>query len=256
LRTEPNFLGLGAVRAGTTFLYYLLKAHPDIYVPPQKRPEPHFFLKSSEYEKGCPYYLEKYFSAVNQEKVIGEISSSYLWGERVPSRIYRDFPQLKFIAVLRNPIDRAFSNYWHSKKNGWEKLTFEEALRQEDDRMAQLSPADQEIGPFAYKGRSRYGEQVERYLKYFNREQFFFVLFEEFIKDPQTQMKRIFDFLNVEDCPVVTEALDLNKSTPTKAEVAPQTRDRLMRTFAPSNQLLSKLTGLDLNIWDSDLQAI
>src|SRR5436305_13662497 len=103
----PNFLIIGAARSGTTTLYTHLKRHPDIYLPPRKRPEPHFFYKSAEYERGIGYYEERYFSACRNESAIGEASTSYVFGPTVPGRIRAALPDIKAICLLRNPVERA-----------------------------------------------------------------------------------------------------------------------------------------------------
>ena len=109
----PNFLIIGAARAGTTTIYNHLKDHPDVYLPAQKRPEPHFFLKESEYARGISYYEERFFSARRDERAVGEASTSYLFGQQVPKRIRAALPGVKLICVLRNPVERAFSSPDH-----------------------------------------------------------------------------------------------------------------------------------------------
>ena len=170
----PDFLVIGAARSGTTSLYHYLKSHPQIYLPAKKHPEPHFFLKNNEYKKGIHYYSEKYFKNVNHDKKAGEISTSYLYQPYVAKRIKKHLPKVKLIAMLRNPIERSFSNYVFTYKNGLDSLSFEDAILQEKKRIS--NPETQfhsEIQPYAYMDRGRYYKQLMEYLKYFSPAELF-----------------------------------------------------------------------------------
>ena len=111
IKKSPNFLIIGAARSGTTTLYNCLKKHPLIYLPKNKRPEPHFFLKNKEFKKGYEYYIGKYFFNSSLNQIKGEASTSYLFQKYVPSRIYKYIPNCKFIIMLRNPVERAYSHW-------------------------------------------------------------------------------------------------------------------------------------------------
>lgn len=194
----PDFLIIGAARSGTTTLYSYLQQHPFIYLPKNKRPEPHFFLKNEEYNKGFEYYIQKYFSdtSINQKK--GEASTSYLFQEYVPSRIYQHIPNCKFIVMLRNPIERAISNYIVTYQNDIETLSFEDAIIQEKTRTNNPKNIfEKEVQPFAYLARGLYYHQILNYLKYFKKEQFHFIIFDDFIDNPNKELKKIVEFLNI-----------------------------------------------------------
>lgn len=104
----PNFLIVGAARAGTTSLYYYLKQHPDVFMSPKK--EIDFFDVDKNFEKGLDWY-ERYFEGYTGQKAIGEASPLYMYLEKVPKRIAKVIPDVKLIFILRNPVDRAYSHY-------------------------------------------------------------------------------------------------------------------------------------------------
>lgn len=249
---KPNFLVIGTVRSGTTLLHEYFLQHPDIYVPKSKRPEPHFFLKTNNYLKGENWYHSTFFSGVKNEKAIGEISTSYIYGEHVPARIHDYNSELKFIIILRDPIDRAFSNYWHSKVNGFENLDFYEAILIEDERLSQLSDELKEIAPFAYVGRSHYLKQFKNYLKYFRKEQFLILLFEDLIKNPLKELKEISSFLKVdENFKYKMINNKPNKSKPEHEEPEFRSKEYLKEIFEAENKELANLFELNLGEWKS-----
>ena len=195
----PNFLICGAAQSGTSFLYSALKQHPEVFVPASAVPEPHFFLKDWEYEKGMQFYLDQWFGDVDTERARGEKSSSYLYGGvKVAQRIYRDLQEVKLIVMLRNPVDRAWGHYRFSCLNGIESLSFYDALDQEDVRIAQAEGQWKVIKPFDYTGRSRYGYQLTEFLKVFPRDRILVIKSEMLKQTPEEIFRRIFSFLNVD----------------------------------------------------------
>ena len=124
----PNFMCIGASKSGTTSLYDILKQHSNIFLPTFK--EPHFFDISPVYEHGISWYDKTYFSGVKKEKCIGDFTPTYLFDKYAPERILSSLGKnVKFIIILRNPVDRAYSHYLHSKRDLHEHLSFEDALK-------------------------------------------------------------------------------------------------------------------------------
>lgn len=133
--TLPNFLVIGAHKAGTTALYNYLKQHPQVYMSPAK--EPRFFALEGKNLKflgpkkdpgnRCRFTtLEAYrelFQGVSSEVAIGEASTLYLYSQEAPKRIQHYIPDAKLIAILRNPIKRAYSNFVHAMQDDREVLT-------------------------------------------------------------------------------------------------------------------------------------
>ena len=143
----PNTIVIGAPKSGTTSLYHYLLQHPDIYLPEKK--ELHFFshelLRLNANGPGDLNALKhictnlqdyfSYFSAVNNESIVAEVSPSYLYYAQVSDPIYSSLGSIKIIVLLRNPIHKAFSQYMHLKRVNREKLSFFEALQVEEKRI-------------------------------------------------------------------------------------------------------------------------
>src|SRR3712207_6354190 len=132
--TMPNFLIIGAMKSGTTALYYYLEQHPEIYMSPVKEPN---FFSSQEQENAADAVTDigtyqHLFRGVSGEKAIGEASHSYLYEPGAAAEIRRYLPEAKLIAILRNPIDRAYSHFLHMVRSGTEPLDdFAQALQEE-----------------------------------------------------------------------------------------------------------------------------
>jgi hypothetical protein len=202
----PNFLVIGAQKAGTTALYHYLNQHPQVYMCPVK--EPHFFtyeggdLKFSGEGRGyaAPVTrIEDYselFRGAAGETAVGEASTSYIYFERAIERIRRYVPDAKLIAVLRDPAERAYSNYLHCVRGGREPLeSFEQALQAEETRIRD------NWGPiWHYRQKGFYYGQLKRYFEAFGRDQVKVYLYEEDLKgDPLGMLQDIFRYLGVDD---------------------------------------------------------
>lgn len=202
--TLPNFLILGAQKAGTTSLYFYLAQHPEIYMSPVK--EPHFFTfgdgntnyKDPDFDPNRLVIdfqaYQSLFDGVTNEKAIGEASPSYLYNPRAVQQIKTYIPSAKFIAVLRNPIERAFSNYMHCRRDGRETFsTFESALAQETQR---INSGWSDL--WHYQQQGFYFEQLSRYFANFNPNQIKIFLYDDFQKKPHEMVKQILEFLDVD----------------------------------------------------------
>lgn len=197
----PNFLGLGAAKAGTTSIRYYLKEHPGIFVASG---EPRFF--SFEGEKLDPRHVvhkstitdlasyQELFSEVNGETAVGDISPSYLFNPRAPGRIKEYIPDAKMFALLRNPVDRAFSHFMHMVKSGHEpELNFRKALAESEVKVGQWNRTRYYI-PFGF-----YHQQLQRYYALFDRDQLRVYLFDDLIESPLELVQDLYRFLAVDD---------------------------------------------------------
>ena len=117
----PNFIIAGAEKSGTSSLSFYISEHPDIYIPKIK--ELHFFDNSDNYSKGFGWY-EKQFSGWSGEKAVGECTPFYMFDYSCAEKIKMQFPDIKVLFILRNPADRAYSNYWHQVRGGKEFRSF------------------------------------------------------------------------------------------------------------------------------------
>ena len=189
-----NFFCIGAQKAGTTTLFHMLNQHPDIYIPASK--EAHYFDNDKQFELGYEKYWNQHFSGYANQKIIGTITPSYAYISSVPGRIRASLTNKpKFIFILRNPVERAWSHYLMMRYLGKETLSFEEALKIEESRIQQ---SHQNNVDFSYLNRGYYTKQIENYLQYFPREQLLVLIFEtDFILKKEQTLNMITDFLEI-----------------------------------------------------------
>ena len=215
-RALPDFVVLGAMKAGSTSLYHALSQHPQVL--PAFRKGVHFFDERTE--RGIGWYranfpLRRQLDAVAAEwgrAVTGEASPSYLVHPRAPGAIAEALPEARLIAVLRDPVHRAVSHYNHNFRKAAdqghrrESLPFAEALAAEEGRLAgevermEADPSYNSL-PFtlySYKTRGRYAEQLERYAALFPRERILVLQSEAFYRDVQGTMDQVFAFLGLD----------------------------------------------------------
>lgn len=190
----PNFFVVGAQKAGTTALHEYLVGHPQIYLPRQK--ETKFFVDDERYTKGIGHYKETHFSSCNGQQAIGEIDPDYMYFEQGIKRIgcHVDLSATKFIFILRNPIDRAFSHYLMTYRRGLESLPFEEAILYEPERIKQGYLANMH---YSYVSRGFYHRQILQFLEYINLPQALFLLSEELKQNPLECLHKVLEFLGV-----------------------------------------------------------
>ncbi|MDB5346420.1 MAG: sulfotransferase [Schlesneria sp.] len=253
-RPLPAFIIAGAPRSGTTYLYNLLDHHPEIYLAKPRAPEPKFFLVDEEYAKGLDYYSERFFSASSADAIRGEKSANYLESTVVPERIFQHLPNSKLIFVLRDPVERAFSNFLWSTRNGHETLSFAEAIKQEAVRESCYAPAVRFARPFSHISRGMYAKLLQPYLRLFPSEQVKIVLHDDIVADPARVAADLMAFVGAT---VILPPIDLNESVntsrdrdETRDQVLPQDlREQLCQLYAGPNQELQELIGRDLSHW-------
>lgn len=197
---SPNFMCLGAAKSGTTSLYDILIQHPEIYIPQFK--EPHFFDVSENFANGLEWYKKNYFQKANQ-KIIADFTPSYFFDSNAPKRIFEALgPKMKFLVILRNPVDRAYSHYLHSKRDFHESKDFLEALESEDIRLREYIKKSDYFSYLrhSYVNQGLYSKMLDRYLKYYSLDKFLFINFEdEFVREKDATIKKILSFLNVDE---------------------------------------------------------
>ena len=217
---HPNFFIVGAPKCGTTSMYHYLDQHPDIFIPPTKEPRyfisdtissindqdpiKEYLLRTSVFTKND--YLNLY--SQQDEKALGDASTQYLYHheEVIPQikSMCKD-QEPKILIMLRNPIERAFSNYSHNSFS-YEKRTFNDALLTEDKMIA-----DNFNSFWHYKGLSTYSSGVAAYLEAFDQVKV--IIFEDFVNDVQGSMKSIYDFLEVDSSFKINHFLVNKKNT-------------------------------------------
>lgn len=294
----PTFLILGAMKAGTTALYTALDQHPDVYVSPVK--EPNFFaFAGKDLDFRAPIDqrpdginntsvtdLERYrelFAGATDEAARGEVSHWYLYHPDAPANIERYVPDAKLVAMLRDPVERAYSEFLHFVRDGDEPITdFAAALDAEPERIEK----NWALG--RYVDRGRYDEQVARYLDRFPRDQLRFYLYDDFTARPDDVRRDLFEFVGVDPSfepverrvnvsgvprsrllhalittarpvrdtvvPLLPDAVvdwvnTVKNRNLEKPEMDPAVRARLIDTFRPHVQRLETLLDRDLSHW-------
>jgi len=221
----PNFMCLGAAKSGTTTLYDILRQHPDVYIPSFK--EPHFFDIPENFNNGIRWYEKNYFKDANT-KVVADFTPSYFFDKEAPKRIFESLGgKVKFVVILRNPVDRAYSHYLHSKRDDHEDLEFKEALMNESSRLKKYEKNGDYLSYLrqSYVSQGLYSDMLERYLEYFSLDNFLFIQFEgEFIKHREETIIKILNFLEIENFDL---KIDI-KSNPASKEKS-KTLKRIMK---------------------------
>jgi len=247
----PNFFLVGAAKAGTTSVYNYLSQHPEVYLSPVKEPN-HFCtdvdptkLRQQAKERIAAQDLEGFlnsgmngtlhrayitnrqqylslFSKVKSEKAIGEASVSYLYSSTASEEIFKFNPAAKIIIVLRNPTKRAYSHYLMDRKLAFTELNFEHAFKAD-----QLSSNKGWGATSLYYELGLYYEQVQRYLKYFPKEQVLILLHDDLISSPNLIVNQIFEFLGVN----TNSTINFDKKHNSAA--------------IPRNKIASKILGLN-----------
>lgn len=238
----PRFLIIGAQKGGTSTLYASLATHPEIEEAQKK--EVHFFDR--HYADGIESYRQQ-FPELREGQMTGEATPYYLFHPLVPERVARTLPDVKLIAILRNPVERAYSQYHSEVRKGFEDLpTFEEAIAAEPERLAGESekvaadPAYESysLSHHSYLARGIYADQLERWFEHFPRRQLLVVRSEVLADRPARLLRRCENFLGL------TRGGARRKRSGRRGHYEPMneaTRARLEEFYEPHNQRLEAL---------------
>ena len=182
----PNFLGIGAPKAATTWLFHCLREHPDIFVARSKEVT---ILDYKYIDQHLATY-EQHFKDARGASMIGEFSTRYLASRRAPARAARLMPNAKLVVSLRHPAEQIYSHYWHLRSQNFHgingnslPLTFHEAVRTLNHVL--VEPA-------------YYFRNISRWLEYFDRSRLHVIFFEEIVSDPSSVVRDLYEFLGVD----------------------------------------------------------
>lgn len=251
-RKTPDFIIIGAQKCGTSTFFHHLRKHPDIRLPFRK--ELHYF--DEHFSNGIDWYLRFFEKPRAQGKpyCTGEASPYYFFHPRVPERIFSVYPRIKLLLLLRNPVNRAYSQYQHMKRKGRISLSFEHCIHLEseildgrkEEFMQEEGHTDLIYRRFSFLARSRYSEQLSEWFKYFPREQIMIIRSEDYFSDPAAVYSGFFHFLGLSDFRIMPR----KEHIPGDYEpIGRETRLKLNAYFEPYNQKLAELTGRDF-CWD------
>ena len=265
-----EFIIVGVMKSGTTTLANYLFLHPQIAIP---ECEVGYFA-NDKYQKGKEWYesfISKYITP--QTKIAGE-KTPYSYLSYTAERIYQYNPEMKLIWILRNPVDRAYSNYTNDLFNIDEWRSFEECIKRENKRSYHNR----------YLEKGKYFAQITTFLQYFKKEQMHFIIFEEFINNLQQELDKISEFLKVEKInfssgkqieekksysPKYNPAIlffyrkllgnkgkiwdylwKINFENRTKKKMNKKIREVLIEYYIPYNKMLESLLNKDLSFWN------
>lgn len=191
----PNFICVGAQKSGTTTLWHLLDAHPDICMARPR--ETHFFSDPFRFAGGLARYELHHFAHWQGERAVGEKCPEYLYLPEVPARLHAALgPDLRILICLRSPAQRAYSHYRHNVAQLREGRDFADAIAEEADALA---PGIMVPPPFGYLGRGLYDAQVRRYWDAFGKDRCLVIDFTTLVCDQQSTLAQVYRFLGVTD---------------------------------------------------------
>ncbi|MCH7562943.1 MAG: sulfotransferase [Gemmatimonadetes bacterium] len=204
----PNFIGIGAPRSGTTWLFHCLRDHRDVFVAECK--ETNFFVYDTIEGRLAEY--EAHFQARKNEKAVGEISPRYLNSPLVAERIRSLVPDVRLFVSLRDPVEQVYSHYWHLSRQNfhqWDRTrvpqSFEDALDQYEDKL--LQPA-------------LYAEQLRRWLAHFPADQLYVMVYDDLRARPESVIRDLYQHLGVDES-FIPQSLNA-RGTSVRAGVSPR----------------------------------
>ena len=234
-----DFVVIGAQKAASSTLYELLRQHPSLGMPDAKEVQ---FFSRDEYFSQQNAYLDVYRREVPAGSLFGLADVQIMYVPEAAARCAAVNPAMRAIAVLRHPVDRAYSAYWFARGRGMEPLeTFEEALAREDERAAGTY---HERAALTYQAHGRYAEQLERMREALGPSQLLVLRYEEVVGEPDAATRKAFAWLGVDP------AVPLNTAVPTNPAV--QSRVRLLDGLiagSPMRRALSGIVPLRARYW-------
>lgn len=241
LVSAPDYLILGTQRGGTTSLFRYLGMHPDVVNPGTK--ELHFL--TDRHERGASWYLGQFPTSLGPGELTGEATPYALFHPRSPARAKNIAPNARFIVLLRDPVQRAYSHYRHECALGVEKLSFAEAIDQESTRISgesdRLELDESYVSfnhkHFSYVSRGNYAHQLENWLQQFPRDRFLILKSEDLYRTPGAIMQKVARFLELSEYEF-GHLRPYNQSTIRDSAQDERVHTRLREHFAPGNTRL------------------
>lgn len=250
----PTFVIVGAQKCGTSTLTATLRRHPQVFMARPK--ELHFFTR--RFDQGIESYAAS-FTPKPRHRAWGETTPLYLYDAAARHRMCSTLPEAKLVVILRDPVKRAYSHYWHARRTGNEtRETFEQGLAAEPERLAHGTWRQRM--QLSYVDRGHYVDQLESLTSLHPRSLIHVVLLDDLINDRERTLRALFEFLDVD--PSNAETIEekwtnryrvrspAGKTVPVAyPPMASGTRDHLADHFRPHNEKLATWLGRDLSAW-------
>jgi hypothetical protein len=245
---RPGYLVVGTKRGGTTSLAAWIYQHPSV-APCRNKKGTHYF--DINYWRGPKWYFSRFETPRDGWSLTGEASPYYMYHPAGPDRIAEALPAVKLIAVLRDPVERAWSQYRYEVARGHESETPDRALDLEPQRLVgerERLLADPKYPGMAYRHhgyleRGHYADQLERIYARFPRDQVLVLGSEAMFQDPLGQLARVWDFLGLPD--VKLDEFEAHNANAGRADIPLELRRRLTQYYRPHNERLHDLLGTD-----------
>ena len=232
-----NLFCIGSPKSGTTTLFKILCQHSQIHTPKFKEP---FFFNNSNYQNGIDWYANTYYDDIKNEKWVLDFTPSYLYSDEALFRIneYSKGKDLKFIVMLRNPVERAYSHYLHTLRDGLEDLDFNDAIQAESERLLNYENNLLSQLKYSYIYQSLYHKHLSKYFESFGRNNFFVINYDSQLLDKSEFKLMISDLQNFLEIKIENLNIDI------KENFASESRFKILQTLVNSNGLHKRLARL------------
>jgi hypothetical protein len=265
-RVLPNYLVIGTKRGGTTSLINWLFSHPEVmpmFPAAQQIKSPHYF--DINYWRGLDWYkshfptqrqVRRLSARLGHQPAVGEASPYYMFHPAVPHRVAATVPDVRLIVLLRDPVKRAYSNYWERRGSDAETIeTFEAAIEAEERRLAAVTDeqlADPRFYSFdhdchSYLARGRYVEHLRPWLDLFPRHNLLILRSEDLYAEPHKISAQVQEFLGLSVVDISRMAHHNKLPVP---GIDPETKARLAEYYRPFNEALYDAIGVDMG-WEA-----
>jgi Sulfotransferase domain len=270
LRPGPDFVIIGAKRGGSTSLYNYVLEHPSIQpLFPRREHIKGVHYYDTRYARGLTWYRSHFPLQAGgrhlarpglNPAISGEASPYYLFHPLAAERLARDFPRMRIVVFLRDPVERAYSHFKERTHHGGETLSFEDALDAEEGRLrgeaerivAEPGYLSAEHEDHSYLAQGRYLDMLPRWFGLFPREQFHIAISEDFYADPDRHVNEVWKFLGLPAGRLRSRKRHNYLPAP---EMRPETRARLQDALGEHNRGLAELLGRSLP-WPASAESV
>ena len=232
-----NLFCIGCPKSGTTTLFKILCQHSQIHTPKFKEP---FFFNNSNYQNGIDWYANTYYDDIKNEKWVLDFTPSYLYSDEALFRIneYSKGKDLKFIVMLRNPVERAYSHYLHTLRDGLEDLDFNDAIQAESERLLNYENNLLSQLKYSYIYQSLYHKHLSKYFESFGRNNFFVINYDSQLLDKSEFKLMISDLQNFLEIKIENLNIEIKENS------ASESRFKILQALVNSNGLHKRLARL------------